>query len=54
MWSFEHDSFNAEKPYASFNVDGFQYTWNDGIFSVALGNRDKDGYRSAYYHPMAR
>lgn len=54
MWSFDHPSFNSELPYASFDVDGFQYTWPDGIFSITLGNRDPDGYRTAYYHPMAR
>lgn len=54
MWSFAHTSFNFEPPYANFDVDGFQYTWRDGIFSVTLGNRDADGYRTAYYHPMAR
>lgn len=53
MWSFAHPSFNFEPPYANFDVDGFQYTWRDGIFSITLGNRDADGYRSAYYHPMA-
>ncbi|KAG4071376.1 hypothetical protein HA402_004080 [Bradysia odoriphaga] len=53
MWSFKHDSFKFEQLYADFDVDGFQYTWRDGIFSIALGNREADGYRSAYYHPMA-
>lgn len=54
MWSFSHTSFEPELPYASFDVDSFKYTWRDGIFSITLGNRDEHGYRSAYYHPMAR
>lgn len=54
MWSFVHPSFKFELPYASFDVDGFQYTWRDGLFSITLANRDADGYRSAYYHSMAR
>ncbi|KAJ6625913.1 L-dopachrome tautomerase yellow-f2, partial [Pseudolycoriella hygida] len=53
MWSFEHPSFKFEEQYASFDVDSFQYTWRDGIFSIALGDRENDGYRAAYYHPMA-
>lgn len=54
MWSFAHSSFNFEPPYANFDVDGYKYTWRDGIFSIVLANRNGDGYRTAYYHPMAR
>lgn len=32
---------------------GLIYQWNDGIFSITLGNRNSDGYRTAYFHPMA-
>jgi dopachrome tautomerase len=32
-------------------VKGIQFQWDDGIFSVALGRRNKtSGYRSAYFH----
>lgn len=31
-----------------------QYTWNDGVFSVALGvPSGPNGDRQAYFHPMA-
>jgi hypothetical protein len=37
-----------------FDVDGLKFSWDDGIFSITLSNRDKDGYRTAYFHPMIR
>lgn len=33
---------------------GIKYQWDDGIFSITLGNRQPDGYRIVYFHAMAR
>lgn len=54
IWSFTHNYFHFDPLHGDFNVAGLQYQWNDGIFSVTLSNRNADGYRSAYFHPMAR
>lgn len=36
-----------------FDVAGVQYQWNDGIFSIVLSNRNRDGFKTAYFHAMA-
>lgn len=35
-------------------MSGLRYSWDDGIFSITLGKRQPDGYRTAYFHAMAR
>lgn len=40
--------------YGDFNVGGQLFQWNDGIFSITLGKRNMDGFRTAYFHPMVR
>lgn len=40
--------------YGDFDVAGVQFQWDDGIFSITLGNRQPDGYRDVYFHPMIR
>lgn len=37
----------------NFDVSGVQFQWNDGIFSITLGNRERDGFKTAYFHSMA-
>lgn len=52
MWSFSHNFFNFDPHEGDFNVGGQTFQWNDGIFSITLGKRNADGYRTAYFHPM--
>lgn len=54
MWRFNHNFFNFDPLYGDFNVAGLQYQWNDGIFSITLGNINSDGFKTAYFHSMAR
>ncbi|KAJ6628025.1 L-dopachrome tautomerase yellow-f2 [Pseudolycoriella hygida] len=53
MWKFNHKYLQYDLELTKYSLDGFKYQWFDGVFSVALGNRQKDGYRTAYFHPMA-
>lgn len=53
IWSFNHNHFSFDPIRGDFDVAGVQYQWNDGIFSITLGNREWDGYRRAYFHAMA-
>lgn len=32
---------------------GQQFQWNDGIFSIALSNPKPNGFRTAFFHPLA-
>jgi dopachrome tautomerase len=36
-----------------FNNAGLEFQWSDGIFSIALSQTKPDGYRTAFFHPMA-
>uniref|UniRef100_A0A1Y9H2F4 Yellow protein n=1 Tax=Anopheles dirus TaxID=7168 RepID=A0A1Y9H2F4_9DIPT len=53
MWSFSHPSFVHDRAQAAFNVAGQQFEWDDGVFSIALGQNDTEaGSKLVYYHPM--
>lgn len=39
--------------HGDFTIDGIPFQWDDGIFSITLGNRNSEGYRTAFFHPMA-
>lgn len=34
------------------NVADLRYQWDDGIFSITLGPRNRNGYRDVLFHPM--
>lgn len=39
---------------ADYNIDGQQFQWTDGLFSVAIGGIQSNGFREAYFHPLGR
>lgn len=53
-YSMQHNFFHMNPFEGDFNVDGLKFSWDDGIFSIALSPRDKNGHRIAYFHPMVR
>ncbi|XP_055850347.1 uncharacterized protein LOC129914921 [Episyrphus balteatus] len=53
MWSFSHHFLHFDPTQGHFNVGGQDFEWTDGIFSIALGNKNPDGFRTAYFHPLA-
>lgn len=53
MWAFRHSSFQHDPQRAAFNVAGQRFNWDDGVFSITIGNRDPvTRSRPVYYHPM--
>lgn len=53
MWAFRHSSFQHDPQRAAFNVAGQRFNWDDGIFSITVGNRDPATLsKPVYYHPM--
>lgn len=54
IWTFSHNYFHFDPLHGDFDVAGVQFQWDDGIFSITLGNKQPDGYRTVYFHPMAR
>uniref|UniRef100_A0A182WQX0 Yellow protein n=1 Tax=Anopheles minimus TaxID=112268 RepID=A0A182WQX0_9DIPT len=54
MWSFNHSSFAYDRNRSTFNVAGQRFEWDDGVFSIALGQNDTVARsKLVYYHPMA-
>lgn len=53
MWRFTHNYFNLDPLHGDLDVGGVQFQWNDGIFSITLGPRNRNGFRPAYFHAMA-
>ncbi|XP_070500416.1 L-dopachrome tautomerase yellow-f2-like [Chironomus tepperi] len=52
-YRMQHNYFRMNPFEGDYDVDGLKFSWEDGIFSITLSNRDKDGYRTAYFHPMS-
>ncbi|XP_041763179.1 L-dopachrome tautomerase yellow-f-like [Anopheles merus] len=53
MWSFNHSSFAHDATRAALNVAGQRFEWDDGVFSIALGQNDTlASGKMVYYHPM--
>jgi len=53
MWSFSHNYFSFDPLAGDLNIGGAQFQWNDGIFSLTIGNSVQDGFKKAFFHPMA-
>lgn len=37
IWTFQHNYFSFDPLHGDFNVNGIEFQWNDGIFSITLG-----------------
>lgn len=53
-YSMQHNFFHMNPYEGDFNVDNLKFSWDDGIFSIALSSLDKNGQRTVYFHPMSR
>lgn len=53
-WTFYHNYFSFDPINSDFDIGGVKFQWDDGIFSVTLGPKNADGYRTAFFLPMAR
>lgn len=51
-WRHQHNYFSFNPTSGSLRVAGHSFIWNDGIFSVAVGQPGSDGCRPVYFHPM--
>ncbi|XP_018332062.1 L-dopachrome tautomerase yellow-f2 [Agrilus planipennis] len=51
-WRVTHNYFAMEPSAGDIEVAGIKFQWTDGIFSTALGKRDKDGFRTVFFHSM--
>ncbi|KAF5308060.1 hypothetical protein FQR65_LT06435 [Abscondita terminalis] len=51
-WIIKHHYFNMEPLAGDFNVGGIAFSWEDGIFGIALSSPEADGSSTLYFHPM--
>lgn len=51
-WVVDHNYFHFDPLFGSFDVGGFQFNRRDGLFSIALSHRLRDGYKIAFFHAM--
>lgn len=52
-WRVTHNFFYLEPLAGEMRIGGFNFQWNDGIFSIAISSQKSDGYKDAYFHSMA-
>lgn len=52
-WRVDHNYFKYENNAKEYSIGGFNFQWEDGVFSIALTKKQADGYRYAYFHPMS-
>lgn len=53
-WRFAHSYFFPDPLRGDFNVAGLNFQWGEeGIFGMALSPIQNDGYRTAYFSPLA-
>lgn len=43
-WRFKHNFFHLDPLQGDFNVGGINFQWKDGVFGVALGPENQDGF----------
>lgn len=51
-WTTRHNYYYIDPLSGDLNIGGYEFQWNDGVFSVALGPKLNDGYKWAYFHSV--
>ncbi|EAA08479.2 AGAP003095-PA [Anopheles gambiae str. PEST] len=53
-WRFLHNYFFLNPLEGDYLIQGINFAWDDGIFSIALGNPDPvTKFRTAYFHALS-
>ncbi|XP_058467637.1 L-dopachrome tautomerase yellow-f2-like [Malaya genurostris] len=53
-WRFLHNYFFLNPLEGDFRIQGIPFSWDDGIFSIALSNPDPvTKFRTAYFHALS-
>lgn len=52
-WTTEHHYFHFDPLSGNYTVDGVNFQWTDGVFSLALSAPQEDGFKTAYFHPFS-
>ncbi|XP_033301482.1 protein yellow-like isoform X2 [Bombus bifarius] len=52
-WRISHNFFYFDPLHGNFNISGFNFQWQDGIFGMSLSAPQSDNYKTLYFHAMA-
>ncbi|XP_075989635.1 L-dopachrome tautomerase yellow-f2-like [Anticarsia gemmatalis] len=51
-WRHSHNYYSFMPTAGNLRIAGQSFQWNDGVFSLALGEARADGCRPVFFHPM--
>ncbi|KAK1127848.1 hypothetical protein K0M31_003339 [Melipona bicolor] len=52
-WRISHNFFHFDPLHGNFNISGFNFQWQDGLFGMSLSALQSDGYKTLYFHAMS-
>lgn len=52
-YRIKHHYFHFDPLAGDYHIGGVNFQWTDGLFGIALGAREPDGFRTMYFHPLS-
>ncbi|XP_074031824.1 yellow-c [Leptinotarsa decemlineata] len=52
-WRIKHNYFYFDPLHGDLTVGGVNFQWTDGVFGLALGPPNENGFRTVYFHALA-
>ncbi|XP_003701307.1 yellow-f [Megachile rotundata] len=52
-WRITHSYFHFDPLNGDYNISGYNFQWNDGVFGLSLSAPRNDGYKTLYFHAMS-
>ncbi|XP_076273325.1 L-dopachrome tautomerase yellow-f2-like [Rhynchophorus ferrugineus] len=53
FWRVKHNYFYLESTAGDVSINGYNFQWTDGVFSVELSEEKPDGFKDMYFHALA-
>ncbi|XKL69647.1 hypothetical protein PGB90_007416 [Kerria lacca] len=52
-WRVKHPYFLPDPLQTDFVIGKLKFQWDDGLFGFALADKNKEGFKDVYFHPMS-
>lgn len=52
-WRITHSFFHFDPLNGDYNISGFNFQWEDGVFGLSLSAPRSNGYKTLYFHAMS-
>lgn len=52
-WRVKHNFFHFDPLNGDYNIGGVNFQWTDGVFGMALDQRQPDGTRNVFFHALS-